>query len=94
MRQGAKSISALAAGFLSLTVLCRASELTSFDAAERQRVVTGAVGNLRQHYFDREVAQETADALLAHEKNGDDDAAKDGVALCRFVDQTDERRES
>jgi hypothetical protein len=51
----------------------------SLDAAERRRVITGAINNLRQHYFDREVAQETAGALLAHEKNGDDDAAKDGV---------------
>ncbi len=47
MRQGAKSISALAVGFLSLTALCRASELTSVDSAERQRVITGAIENLK-----------------------------------------------
>ena len=58
---------------------------TSFDASERQRVVTGAVENLRQHYFNREVAQETADALLAHEKNGDDDAATDGVVFADLL---------
>ena len=57
----------------------------SLDAAERQRVISGVIQNLKQHYFDREVAQETADALLANEKNGDDDAAKDGVALADLL---------
>ena len=57
----------------------------SLDAAERQRVITGAMQNLKQHYFDREVAQETADALLAHEKSGDDDAAKDGAAFADLL---------
>jgi Peptidase family S41 len=96
---GGKGISALAAGLLSLTALCRASELTcvhgdvaaqvardaSLDAAERHRAITGGIANLRQHYFNREVAQETADALLAHEKNGDDDAAKDGVVFADLL---------
>jgi Peptidase family S41 len=99
MRQGGKGISAFAAGFLSLTALCRASEVTSvhgdvvaqvakdasLDAAERHRVITGAIANLRQHYFNREVAQETADALLADEKNGDDDAAEDGVVFADLL---------
>jgi hypothetical protein len=57
----------------------------SLNAAERQRVVTGAIQNLRQHYFDREIAQATADALLAHEKNGDDDAARDGTGLADLL---------
>jgi hypothetical protein len=97
--QGAKGISILAFGLLSLTALCRASELTSvhgdmadsvandtrLDAAERHRVVTGAVANLRQQYFNREVAQQTADALLAHEENGEDGAAKDGVVLADLL---------
>jgi C-terminal processing protease CtpA/Prc len=61
-----------------------ASDAT-IDAAERQRVITGAIQNLRQHYFDREVAQETENALLAHEKNGDDNAAKDGVAFADLL---------
>jgi hypothetical protein len=58
---------------------------TSLDAAERQKIVTEATQNLRQHYFDREIAQETADALLAHEKNGDDDAAKDGATFADLL---------
>ena len=93
------SAACLAVGLLSLTALCRASELTRvykdmaapvakdtrLDAAARHRVVTGAIANLRQHYFNREVAQETADALLAHEENGDDDAATDGVVLADLL---------
>ncbi len=61
------------------------AEHTSLDAAERHRVVSGAMANLTQHYFNREVAQETADALLAHEKNGDDNAAKDGFAFADLL---------
>jgi hypothetical protein len=48
------------------------------DAAERQRVIDRATASLRQHYFDRDVAQKTALALLAHEKNGDDNAVTEG----------------
>jgi C-terminal processing protease CtpA/Prc len=43
------------------------------------------MANLRQHYFDREVAQETADALQAHEKNGDEDAVKNGTVLADLL---------
>jgi Peptidase family S41 len=57
----------------------------SLDAAERHRVITGAVANLRQHYFNREVAQETANTLLAYERKGDDDAAKDGVVFADLL---------
>lgn len=42
------------------------------DAAQRRCVIERAAANLKQYYFDRKVAQETADALLAHEKSGDD----------------------
>ena len=99
MRHAAKSISALAVGFLSLTASCRVSEVpgasrvmaapvaqdAGLDAAERQRVIAGAAANLRQHYFDRDIAQKTADALLAHEKSGDDDAATDGTVFADLL---------
>jgi C-terminal processing protease CtpA/Prc len=48
-------------------------------------VISGAADNLKQHYFDRDIAQQTADALLAHEKRGDDDAEKDGAALADLL---------
>jgi hypothetical protein len=99
MRPGDRKISALAIGFFSLAAFCRtpepanaqrdrvapATQDSSIDAAERQRVISGAAANLRQHHFDRGTAQQTADALLAHEKRGDDDAAKDGTAFADLL---------
>jgi hypothetical protein len=87
VRQAAKRIPALAVSLLSLTALCHADMASdpSIDGAERQRTLAGAIQNLKQHYFDRGVAQETADALLAHEKNGDDNAAKGGVAFADLL---------
>ena len=99
MRQRAKNISALAIGFFSLAVFCRtpeparaqrdavgpAAQDSSVDAVERQGVISGAAANLRQHYFDRDTGQLMADALLAHEKRGDDDAAKDGGAFADLL---------
>jgi hypothetical protein len=43
---------------------------TNLDAAERQRVIDAAISNLKEHYFDRDVAQRTATSLLAEMKNG------------------------
>src|SRR5580658_1786025 len=99
MRSGAKNISALAIGFFTLAVFCRtpeparaqtdgiahAAQDSSIDALERQRVISGAAASLRQYYFDRAIAQQTADALLAHEKRGDDDVAKDGVPFADLL---------
>jgi Peptidase family S41 len=62
-----------------------ASGNTNLDAAERQRVIDRAVANLKQYYFDHDVAQKTADALLAHEKNGDDNAATQGAAFAELL---------
>ncbi len=55
------------------------------DAAERQRVIDGAIANLKRFYFDRDVAQKTADALLVHEKNGDDNAATQAEAFAGLL---------
>jgi len=48
------------------------------DAVQRQLVIDGAIANVKAHYVDRDVAQKVAQALRAHEKNGDDNAATDG----------------
>jgi len=48
------------------------------DATERSHVIHAAVANLKQYYVYPEIAQKTSDALLAHEKNGDYDAVKEG----------------
>jgi Peptidase family S41 len=55
------------------------------DAAERQRVIDRALENLKRYYFDRDVAQKTADALLVHEKNGDDNAATQGETFANLL---------
>ncbi|MGA8597531.1 MAG: S41 family peptidase [Bryobacteraceae bacterium] len=58
---------------------------TTLDAAERQRVIDRAVANLKQYYFDHDVAQKTGEALLAHKKNGDDNAATQGAAFAALL---------
>jgi Peptidase family S41 len=55
------------------------------DATERQRVIDRTVANLKQFYFDRSIAEKTADALLAHENNGDDKDATDGAAFAALL---------
>jgi len=62
-----------------------AGEGLKLDTAERQRVIEVAIANLRQYYFDRDVAQKTADALLAHEKSGDDNAVTEGAAFADLL---------
>src|SRR5205085_1778143 len=56
-----------------------------FRAAERKRLVNAVIDNLKRHYFDPEVARKTADALMAHEKNGDDDKVTDGGAFADLL---------
>jgi peptidase S41-like protein len=55
------------------------------SAAERHRVIDGAIGNLKRYYVYPDVAKKMADALMAHEKNGDDDAATDGEAFANLL---------
>jgi hypothetical protein len=50
----------------------------SLGAKERQRVLERAIADLKQYYFDQDIAQKTIDALLAHEQAGDYDAVTDG----------------
>jgi len=68
------------------TAMNRAAVPTgNLDAAERQRVIGAVIANLKQHYVDPGVAQKMADALLAHEKTGDDDAEMDGEAFAALL---------
>jgi len=55
------------------------------DAAARQRVIQGAAANLTKYYVDPNAAKKMADALRAHEKNGDDDATTDGKAFADLL---------
>lgn len=55
------------------------------DAAHRKALVDRTIANLRQYYFDRDVAQKTVQALLAHEKGGDDNAVAEGGAFADLL---------
>jgi hypothetical protein len=64
-----------------------AGAAVKLDAAERQLVIDGAIANVKAHYVDRDVAQKVAEALRAHERNGDDNAATDGAAFADLLTQ-------
>jgi hypothetical protein len=55
------------------------------DAAARHRVVDGAVANIERYYDYPDVGLQVADALLAHEKNGDNDAVTDGASFADLL---------
>jgi hypothetical protein len=67
------------------TKVSAAGQSPAPDAAERHRVIEAAIANLKQHYVDPEVARKMADALVAHEKNGDDDRVTDGGAFAKLL---------
>jgi Peptidase family S41 len=58
---------------------------TKLDAGERRRLIDRAIANLKQYYFDRDVAQKTADAMLVHEKAGDDTEPIEGRAFAELL---------
>jgi hypothetical protein len=73
---------------LSTGVVCGAGgqrDDASLDAGDRRRVIAGVVANVKDHYFDRDVAQKMADALLMHEKNGDYNATTNGGELAELL---------
>src|SRR5262249_26017425 len=49
------------------------------DRMTRHRVIAKVIEYLEQYYVDPDVAHKIANALLAHEKNGDYDAVTDGA---------------
>jgi hypothetical protein len=55
------------------------------DAADRKRLLHAVIDNLKKHYVDPENARRTADALLAYEKNGDDEKVADGGAFANLL---------
>jgi peptidase S41-like protein len=54
------------------------------DAAEQRRVIEGAITELKEYYIYPDVGQKMADALLAHEKSGDD-AETDGQGFANLL---------
>jgi len=57
------------------------------DAAERRRVVSSAATIIKTYYVEPESGKKMADALLAHERNGDDDRVRSGAALAVLLTQ-------
>ncbi|HZV60179.1 MAG TPA: S41 family peptidase, partial [Candidatus Eremiobacteraceae bacterium] len=55
------------------------------NAAGWKRLINAVVDNLKKHYVDHVVAGQMADALLAHEKNGEYDKVTDGGAFADLV---------
>lgn len=53
--------------------------------ADRQRLVQAAAASVKQHYFDKQVGETTARALLVHRENGDYDAVTDGRAFANLL---------
>jgi hypothetical protein len=68
-----------------LNVAQEPAEAPKLDAAERRRVVETAIADLKQHYVSHDVAQEIADALTAHQKAGDYDAATDSASFADLL---------
>jgi retinol-binding protein 3 len=84
------SMSALVSHALKLqspdeSTACEVSPESKLDSAERHRVVDAAARNIRTFYFDRKVAQATAEALLAHENRGDDATPAEGGAFADLL---------
>src|SRR5207302_5107188 len=53
-------------------------EPAHLTSADRHRLIEAVAANVRQYYFDTQVAQTTSSALIAHEQAGDYNAITDG----------------
>jgi len=59
--------------------------IARMDAAERRRVVNSAATILGKYYVEPENGQRMAEALVAHEKRGDDDGGTNGTAFAALL---------
>ncbi|HKR26871.1 MAG TPA: S41 family peptidase [Acidobacteriaceae bacterium] len=57
------------------------------DPAERHRVIAAAADALRRYYFDRPLAENAANTILAAEKSGVDDKIASGNALAAALNR-------
>jgi hypothetical protein len=82
------SVSLVNGVLLSLILLClkipQGTGLT-LNAAARHRIIENAIASIKQHHIDPLEAQKAADALLAHERQGDDDSATSIDEFTRLV---------
>jgi hypothetical protein len=66
---------------LLISAFLTAQAPPQLTSADRHRVIQAAAANVKQHYFDKQVAETTASALLAHEQAGDYNAVTEGQAF-------------
>ncbi|MGY3617766.1 S41 family peptidase [Bradyrhizobium sp. USDA 10063] len=59
----------------------------ALDAQSRERVIDGAIANLKELYVFPDLAQKMADALKSHLKSGDYDGTTDGVDFASLLTQ-------
>jgi hypothetical protein len=57
----------------------------TLDATSRHRIIASAIASIKQHHIDHLEAQDAAEALLAHERRGDDDAATSTEEFARLA---------
>lgn len=84
-RPGDAKPSDLLPGNAGSAMMLASEEETKLDAAEQRRVINGAIANLKEYYVYPDVAQKMADALIAHQKSGDDAAVADGAAFADLL---------
>src|SRR5579863_8074528 len=70
--------------FFLLTVAGRPADF-KIDAAERGRVIDGAIANLQEFYVFPETATKMQDAVRARQKNGEYDSVTDGNAFADLL---------
>ena len=61
------------------------AEVVPLDAAERKRVIDGAVLNLKRYYDYPELGVTIAQSVLTHEQRGDYDAVTDGQSFAALL---------
>src|SRR6266481_8763272 len=57
----------------------------TLDATSRHRIIASAIASIKQHHIDPLEAPKAADALLAHERQGDDDSATSTEEFTRLA---------
>jgi Peptidase family S41 len=58
---------------------------STLDAATRHRIIASAIASIKQHHIDPVDAQKASNALLAHERAGDDSSANSVTAFAQLV---------
>lgn len=57
----------------------------TLDATARHRIIENAIASIKQHHIDQLEGQKAADALLTHEREGDDDSATSVTEFSRLA---------